>query len=138
MTEETLPDAELEVLACLWKLGESTARQIREAMQEYRPLAHPSVITLLQRLEAKRLVKRRKGPVGKAFLYVATRPPDKTYRRVVGDLVERVFGNDGMKLVASLFESRPPTAEEVQEMRRLLDEYEAEDGETGGTKGEQS
>ena len=29
---ENLPDAELEVMACLWQRGDATARQIREEM----------------------------------------------------------------------------------------------------------
>ncbi len=43
-------------------------------MHRKRPLAHASVCTLLNRLEAKGLVRREKGPVGKAFVY---RPSDK-------------------------------------------------------------
>lgn len=121
MGEDRLPDAELEVMACLWRLRQATARQLREAMADYRPMAHTSMMTLLSRLEAKRLVKRAKGPVGKAFLYAPTRRPDKTYRRVVGDVLQRIFGGNGPALVASLFETRPPTPAEVVKLQRLLD-----------------
>src|SRR4030095_12079423 len=121
MAEERLPDAELEVMACLWRLREATARQVRESMKSYRPMAHTSVVTLLGRLEAKGLVKRAKGPVGKAFVYTPLSRPGKTYRRVVRDCLQRVFGGNGPALVASLFETQPPTLEEVAELQRLLD-----------------
>jgi BlaI family transcriptional regulator, penicillinase repressor len=121
MAEERLPDAELEVMACLWRLREATARQVREAMMGYRPMAHTSMVTLLGRLEAKGLVKRAKGPVGKAFLYTPMRRPGKTYRRVVGDVLQRIFGGNGLALVASLFETQPPTAAELVELQQLLD-----------------
>ena len=121
MAEERLPDAELEVLACLWQLREATARQLREAMTGYRPMAHTSMVTLLGRLEAKGLVKRAKGPVGKAFLYTPMRRPGKTYRRVIGDVLQRIFGGNGPALVASLFETQPPTAAELVELQQLLD-----------------
>jgi BlaI family penicillinase repressor len=122
MTEERLPDAELEVMACLWRLREASARQLREAMADFRPMAHASIVTLLNRLEAKNLVRRAKGPVGKAFLYTPTGRPGKTYRRVVGDVLQRIFGGNGPALVASLFETQPPTHDELEQLQRLLDE----------------
>jgi BlaI family penicillinase repressor len=121
MSETRLPDAELEVMACLWQLREATARQLREAMMDYRPMAHTSMVTLLGRLEAKGLVKRDKGPVGKAFVYAPLRRPGKTYRRVVGDVLQRIFGGNGPALVASLFETKPPTPAELIELQQLLD-----------------
>src|SRR3954447_11249226 len=122
MAEERLPDAELEVMACLWRLREATARQVREAMTGYRPMAHTSMVTLLGRLEGKGLVKRSKGPVGKAFLYTPLSRPGKTYRRVIGDVLQRIFGGNGPALVASLFETQPPTPDELEQLQRLLDQ----------------
>ena len=66
-------------------------------------------------------VKRTKGPVGKAFLYTPLRRPGRTYRRVVGDVLQRIFGGNGPALVASLFETQPPTPDEIVELQRLLD-----------------
>ncbi len=121
MAEERLPDAELEVLACLWQMGQATAREVREGMADYRPMAHASAVTLLGRLEAKGLVRREKGLVGKAFVYRPTRRPAATYRRILKDLVERIFGGSGVQLVTSLFETRPPTRDELEQLQQLLD-----------------
>lgn len=126
MTEERLPDAELEVMACLWQLREATARQLREAMLNYRPMAHTSMVTLLGRLEDKGMVKRAKGPVGKAFVYSPLRRPGKTYRRVVGDVLQRIFGGSKPALIASLFEIEPPTIGELAELQKLLDRLRQE------------
>jgi predicted transcriptional regulator len=108
-------------MACLWQLQEATARQLREAMGDYRPMAHSSMVTLLGRLEGKGLVKRAKGPVGKAFVYAPLRRPGKTYRRVIGDVLQRVFGGNKPALVASLFETEPPSQTELAELQQLLD-----------------
>ena len=121
MSEDRLPDAELEVMACLWQLREATARQLREAMLDYRPMAHTSMVTLLGRLEAKGMVKRTKGHIGKAFVYAPLRRPGKTYRRVIGDVLQRIFGGNQPALVASLFETQPPTSAEIVELQQLLD-----------------
>src|SRR5262245_20098504 len=66
-----LPEAELDVMSCLWKLGSATAAQIREALEHRRPMAHATVCTLLKRLEEKGCVSREKASHGKAFLYRA-------------------------------------------------------------------
>ncbi len=129
---EALPDAELEVLACLWRLGEGTARQVRETMHGYRPMAHGSVVTLLTRLQAKGLVAREKGPVGKAFVYKPRRRPGPTYRGLVKDFLQRIFGGNGVALVASLFESTPPTRDQLDELQRLLDELRQKAGKKEG------
>ena len=84
-------------------------------------MGHASVMTLLGRLEKKGYLSRRKAPVGKAFLYKPTKKPGKTLRGVMRDVLERVFAGDGVALVTSLFEARPPSQEEIVELQRLLD-----------------
>src|SRR5215204_516293 len=100
-----LPDAEMDVLGCVYRRGEATARQIREDLAVERPMAHGSVVTLLKRLEQRRLLTRRKADAGKAFVYSATRKQSTTVRPVLQRLVNRVFGGDAVALVASLFET---------------------------------
>jgi predicted transcriptional regulator len=128
-----LPDAELEVLACLHRQGQATAREIREAMQGYRPMAHASVLTLLTRLEGKGLVSREKGPVGKAFVYIPTARSNKTARNVLKRLLQRVFHGDGVALVTSLFQSKPPTPEELDRLEQLVSDLRTQRSERLGT-----
>jgi BlaI family penicillinase repressor len=118
----TLPDAELDVLACLWRQGEATASEVRAMMRRYRPMTHGSVATLLGRLSAKGIVGRRKAPAGKAFIYAPTRQARSGYRRVIRDVLDRIFGGNSVALVASLFETRPPKPDEIRQLQGLLDD----------------
>jgi len=120
--EHNLPDAELDVLACLWRQGEATASAVRDMMRRYRPMAHGSVATLLGRLLAKGLVARRKAPVGKAFIYAPAKHARSGYRRVIGDVLDRIFGGNSVALVASLFETRRPKPDEIRQLQSLLDD----------------
>ncbi len=117
-----LPDAELEVLARVWQNGEATARQVREEMFAYRPMAHGSMVTLLRRLEAKGWLTRRKASRGKAFVYKPTRRPGATHRHILRKLVRRVFAGNGVKVVAALLDTDPPTPEDLDRLQELLDE----------------
>ncbi len=122
MTTNDVPAAELEVLACLRQLEQATAREIRERMHPYRPMAHGSVVNLLKRLEAKDLVAKKKGSVGKAFLYRPTAAAASVYGKLLNRLLHRVFGGDSLALVASLFETRPPDGPQLEKLEGLLDE----------------
>ena len=128
---QRLPDAELDVLGCLWQRGQATACEIRGAIDAYRPMAYGSVVTLLKRLEAEGLVTKKKGDVGKAFVYKPSRRPEPTYRHILKNLLTRLFGGNGVALVASLFETHPPTAEDFEKPRELLDQRR-ERTESGG------
>lgn len=116
-----LPVAELEVLACLWQRGNATARDIREAMLAYRPMSHGAMVTLLKRLEQKRLVAKSKADVGKAFVYRAAHAPQPTYRSLMQRLRQRIFGGSGATMVASLFETDIPTPSELDALEDLLE-----------------
>jgi predicted transcriptional regulator len=126
--DRPLPDAEMDVLACVYRRKEATAREIREDLATERPMAHGSVVTLLKRLEGRGLVSRRKADVGKAFTYAATRKQSATVRPVLRRLVNRVFAGDAAALVASLFETRPPTTSELKEIEALLRDHRQRKG----------
>lgn len=119
---ETLPPAELDVLACVWREAPVTARRIREMMLKYRPMAHGSVVTLLTRMEAKGLITKDKGPVGKAFLFKPLKKPDLVRRKLVKDMVDQVFAGDTGAMATLLLEANPPTASEVTSIQSSLNQ----------------
>jgi BlaI family penicillinase repressor len=115
--------AELEVLQVIWQRGPCTVRQVLEELQKTHPRAYTSVRSLLNVMVDKRLLHREQQ--GKAFLYSAAVQEQPTLRRMVGDLVERVFRGSPRLLVAHALEQTDPSPRELDEMRRLIDEYRA-------------
>ncbi len=115
-----IPNAELDVLSCVWQEGPVTARRIREMMMKYRPMAHGSVVTLLTRLEDKNLVGKKKGPVGKAFLFSSKRDPAPTHRKLAKEMLSRVFAGNVASMVTSLFEAETPTQDELAAIQKLV------------------
>ncbi len=118
-----IPDAEADVLGFLYRAGEATAREVRDALARQRPMAHGTTLTLLSRLEARGLVRRRKGNVGKAFLFSPARDHGSTFGAQASRLVSRAFGGKPVALIASLFETRRPTDAELDEIEALLDAH---------------
>lgn len=87
-------------------------------------MAHGSVLTLLNRLTEKELVKREKSGQGKAFAYRAARSAKPIHRRILRKLQHRVFGGSSVAMVASLLESQPTSAEEIAELKSLIERLE--------------
>jgi len=116
-----IPEAEADVLAVLFDSEEATARQVREVLAKKRPMAHGTVVTLLRRLEDRGLVKRRKADHGKAFVYRPAKAHARTFGPVATSLMQRAFGGRPAALVASLFETRPPSSDEIDELEALVD-----------------
>jgi predicted transcriptional regulator len=129
-----LPPAELDLLVYLWRHGPATAAEVRAGVAGRRRMAHGSAVTLLKRLEDKGLVAAT-GKRGKAFVYAATCRPEPTHRRLVGDLLDRVFGGNAVSLVSSLFAGRAPSPDELRELRGLLDELSTTTPGAGGKGG---
>ncbi|MBN1942357.1 MAG: BlaI/MecI/CopY family transcriptional regulator [Phycisphaerae bacterium] len=129
--ENRPPEAELEILACLWQHGQATARQIREIIGAYRPMSHGAAVTLLKRLEDKGMVAKEKGPVGKAFVYRATNSPRPTYRRILRDLTQRIFGGNSLEMVSTFFDAKPPTPKELDQLQTMLDKMRKDAGQAG-------
>jgi predicted transcriptional regulator len=96
-------------------------------------MSHGAVCTLLRRLEEKSQVSRKKGAVGKAFVYRARVRPGRTYRDKVSDLLQRVFGGSSTQLLSSLFETQPPDEKELRHLQQMLDDLRKGRGK-GGTR----
>ena len=125
MPKKTLPrptDAELEILKVLWRRGPSTVREVFETLSEARGTGYTTVLKLMQIMAAKRLVKRDEGE--RAHRSEAALAEDETQRRLVGELVQKAFDGSAKKLVLQALSSRRATADELAEIRRMLDELE--------------
>lgn len=124
-----IPDAELEVLACVQRRGEATGREVREDLEAWRPLSHSSVMTLLGRLQDRGLVTREPGE-GREYVYQATASREAAVEPILRRLLNRVFEGDAAGLVASLFETHRPGTEELDRLEALLESLRTEEAES--------
>jgi BlaI family penicillinase repressor len=95
-----LAPLELECLSALWPMGEGTVRDIHRAVAASRPRAYTTVMTIMDRLEQKGIVARRK--VGRAFLYQARLSAEEARLKAVEKIVEGFFDGSPAALAAHL------------------------------------
>ena len=101
-----LAPLELECLSVLWPMGEGTVRDIHRALAASRPRAYTTVMTIMDRLEHKGIVRRRK--VGKAFLYQPRLSAEEARLKAVEKIVEGFFDGSPEALAAVLSAVTPP------------------------------
>lgn len=115
-------DAELEILRVLWDRGASTVREVLDVLADER--TYTTVLKLLQIMHEKGIVARDESARSHVYRAVAEREP--TQRALLRDLTDRAFAGSAGKLVLRALSSRRATEEELAEVRRLLDELEAD------------
>jgi BlaI family transcriptional regulator, penicillinase repressor len=124
--EEQPTTGELEVLKVLWDRGPSTVRDVMEVLNQSRQRAYTSVMSLLNVMTDKGLVTRE--PQGRAFVYKATAERGQTLQEMVGDLLGRAFEGSTSQLVAHLLDQSQPTGDELEAIRRTIQQYQAQQG----------
>lgn len=122
MSRPTTPrptDAELAILRVLWDRGASTVRQVHDVLSRTRPAAYTTALKLLQIMTEKGLVRR--DETDRTHIYHAKLSEEQTQRQLVRDLVDRAFGGSASKLVLQALATRRATAEELGEIRKLIE-----------------
>lgn len=99
--KEKLGDRELDIMQALWATGEGTVGDVHQALVESgHNVAYTTVQTMLNRLEEKGLVSRKKR--GRAFLYRPVMEEPAAASVAVRRLVDRFFGGDPAALATHL------------------------------------
>jgi BlaI family penicillinase repressor len=117
-------DAELAILRVLWERGPSTVRQVHDVLARERPTAYTTALKLLQIMTEKGLVRR--DETDRTHIYQARWSEEQTQRQLVRDLLERAFGGSASKLVMQALAAKRASAEELGEIRKLIDGRQAD------------
>jgi predicted transcriptional regulator len=120
--EAKLTDAELEIMQVVWDLGGGTVRQVHERLNQKRPLAYTTVMTMMGILEDKGHLTRTKQ--GRAYHYEPVRPKSQVISHMVDDFVGKVFAGSARPLVLSLVKDRKLSKKDLDEIARLIRETE--------------
>jgi BlaI family penicillinase repressor len=114
--------SELAILQILWSRGPSTVREIHEVLAKEKDVGYTSALKFLQIMTAKGLVSRTEDQ--RAHVYTANQPAEKTKQQFAADVLKRVFHGSATQLMQHALSGRRGSKKEIDEMRRMLDEYE--------------
>ena len=119
---QMVTDRELEILKVLWVHGKASVREVQEDLNKTAgPVAYSTVQTLLNIMEDKKGLVRHVVE-GRTFIYIPKKTSDRTVRELTRRFVDRVFDGAVDQMVAALIDAKPPSPEEFDRIRALLDE----------------
>ena len=128
-----LSPAEWEVMKTLWDGGPLDARGVFAALPGGHKWAFQTVKTLLSRMVVKGAVAY--DQVGNSYLYRAAVAREELTRHEVQSVLDRVVGAAVSPVLAHFIDEANLSDEEIQKLKRLLDEKRKKRGTGKGQRG---
>lgn len=116
-----LTGTELEVMQAVWRLGETTAPDVHEAVRSDRLVSYSTVKTMLDRLEKKGAVRRVRQE-GRTIVIDAAVAPEAVEASMLDRLVNGLFGGDRRPMFTRLLRDEALTADDLEFLERLIQE----------------
>jgi len=115
-------EVELQILRILWELGPSPVRAIHARLNAAKGTNYSTTVKMLSVMLDKRLVRRDED--ASPHVYRASVTRDSAGKRLMKDLVEKVYNGAAMSLVLHALKNATASPEELEEVRRLLNKME--------------
>ena len=124
----SISDAEAQVMEVLWQAGQQSTEEVALVLADREDWQLATIKTLLNRLLNKGAISACKD--GRRYLYSAVLKRAAWQRAQSTDLIDRVFGGSVAPLVAHFSAHRKLAASDVEALKKLIDAYEKDQGES--------
>ena len=115
-------EVEMQILRILWDLGPSPVREIHRRLEAAKGTSYSTTVKMLSVMLEKGLVTRDEK--AQPHIYKAAITRDRAGKRLVRDLIDKVYNGSAHSLVLEALSAQRATQEERDEIRRLLDKME--------------
>lgn len=115
-----ISEAEWEVMRVLWARAPRTANEVCDALADSTTWSPRTIKTLLNRLVNKGALKYK--PQGRAYNYLPAVSESACVRAASRSFLKRVFGGALTPMLAHFLEEERLSADEIAELRSMLDE----------------
>lgn len=122
MPEHSLTEVELQILSVLWELGPSPVREIHARLEAEKGTNYSTTVKMLSVMLQKGLVTRTENERPHIYRPKVTRKA--AGKRMMRQIIDRVYEGSSMSLVMQALSTGKPSKQEIDEVRRLLDEME--------------
>ena len=118
-----LYESERKVMEILWREGAIPAKRVSELLAEEVGWNKNTTYTVLKKCVEKGAVERTEP----GFVCRALIGKEEAQAEEVDDVIERVFGGSVDLLFATLLKKDKLTPEQIENLRRMVDELEGEE-----------
>lgn len=118
-----ISESELEVMKIIWELGQATSSQIIDRLTETTEWKPKTIQTLITRLVSKEALKAE-NTGSKAYIYVPLVHEAEYKTFASKSFLQKVFDGSINLMVASFIKEQKMTREEINSLRKLLEDEE--------------
>ena len=115
-------DAELAILGVIWERGSATVREVHEQLSATQDTGYTTVLKLMQIMVEKELLMKDASVRPQVFSSAV--PQQQTQKQMLGHLLDGAFSGSAGNLVLQALSMRESSAEELAQIRKMLDELE--------------
>ena len=113
-------DSEMKVMDVLWREGDLPAKAIAKTLTEEIGWNVNTTYTLIKRCIAKEAIERSEP----GFMCRALVSKEQVQQEETQELIDKVFDGSADKLFASLLGGRRISREQLEQLRRMIDEMD--------------
>jgi len=113
-------DSELKVMEILWHSGDTTAKELAKILGEQIGWSKTTTYTVIKKCVDKGVIERR----GTDFLCHAKISKNQVREQEAQKFVDKMFDGSTDLLVASLISSNKMSPEQLQNLRKMLEDLE--------------
>ena len=115
-----LVDSEIKVMNVLWREGDTTAKRISDILKDEVGWNMNTTYTLIKRCIGKGAIERTEPN----FLCHARIPKEEVQEAETNELINKIYDGSADKLFAALLGKRKLTAEQIQRLKQIVEEWE--------------
>ncbi len=115
-------DAELEILSILWDKGKSSVKDVHEELPEERETGYTTTLKMMQIMTEKGMLAREKQ--GRGHIYYPIVKENETKNLFLRKMSDMLFNGSPAKLAMQALGQEKVTREDIDELKKLLDEME--------------
>lgn len=116
--EIKLFDSELKVMDILWKEGDTSAKDIAEILNRQVGWSKTTTYTVIK----KCINKGATGRSEPGFICRALISRKEVQEAETNELIDKMYDGSSDKLIAALLDSKRLTAEEIQSLKKLVED----------------
>jgi predicted transcriptional regulator len=124
--QKNLGELELLILKTVWDTPDCTVQEIADVVNLQRAVARTTVLTVMQRLQAKGFLKRRKKKG--IYRYSPTKERNNVLSGVIGQFVDRMLDGSSAPFLAYMADNEDLTEEQATQLRDIVEQLEEKEG----------
>jgi BlaI family transcriptional regulator, penicillinase repressor len=121
---EDLTKNEEEIMRILWKIERGVVRDVLDLLAEPKP-PYTTVSSVIRNLETKGYIWHK--AYGKTYEYFPLVSKMDYRKKAFGDFIKHYFEGSAKKVVSFMVEEENLEAEQVEEIKKLIAQYEQPD-----------